>query len=623
MKPITRSASKRYEQAARQAAHQEINASSSDNSHQRASLDLIREATQKLDPPMRRLTRSATRQIRERQGSDASILAVPTLPLERSDSQGYRSRQDVQASMSATPTFPLERSDSQGYRSRQDLHDSMPSAATFPLERTDSQGYRSRQDLHDSMPSAATFPLERTDSQRQGFPMPPITYVDAQRREFPMPPITYVDAQRREFPMPPITYVDAQRQGFPMPPITYVDAQRQGFPMPPITYVDAQRPEASFSGFPKLPMEHIASQKQDSSIKPLTRSASSLRYEQVRRQLDASPSDPHTTPMKRRSIPKKRNSMPSMKRSDSLRYEQVRRQLDASPSDPHTTPMKRSHSLRYEKVRQQLGVSPSDPHTTLMKRSHSLQYEQVRRRLDASSSDSYQPASLDLVQEQAHSKMVADAHKEGDGRPKLFWAQQHRTDKGNRVGKVWNEGLPLTTNAEDGYVDPIKWREDLRREFKEIDEGTMFIKADPHPGYNCHGLTFTNGDGGRLSAADVVTILKDHEYKPIVSNRGSWIKTPVPGDVIIFRSEDTSTADGIIHSGFVTRVEGNKIYIENKWGEQGVMEHLIESTPEEFGQDWTIYHTSRPNGRRVAKDPTSRAPDISRLPTFVAPVFPR
>jgi hypothetical protein len=273
-----------------------------------------------------------------------------------------------------------------------------------------------------------------------------------------------------------------------------------------------------------------------------------------------------------------------MKRSDIRRYEQARRDINASSSDSHIMPTKR-HTM------------PS------MKRSDIRRYKQARRDINASSADnSYQPASPDLIQGKTRSILVTDAQKEGDGRPQFFWAQQHRTDKGNRVGKVWKEGLPLTTNTEDGYVDPIKWREDLRREFKAIDEGTMIIKANPHPGYNCHGYTFTNGEGGRLTAQDVVTILEDHEYEPIASNRGRWITTPVPDDVIIFRNKGTSTTDNIIHSGFVTRVEGNKISIENKWGEEGVVEHLIEDTPKEFGEDWTIYHTSRPEGRRVAKE---------------------
>jgi hypothetical protein len=77
MRYLTRSASKSYEQA-----HQEIQASAADNSHRPASLDLAREAAQRLDPPIKRL--------------------------KRSDSQRYKqAHQEIQASAADNVKYPF------------------------------------------------------------------------------------------------------------------------------------------------------------------------------------------------------------------------------------------------------------------------------------------------------------------------------------------------------------------------------------------------------------------------------------------------------------------------------------------------------------------------------------
>jgi hypothetical protein len=184
------------------------------------------------------------------------------------------------------------------------------------------------------------------------------------------------------------------------------------------------------------------------------------------------------------------------------------------------------------------------------------------------------------------------AHEgEGSGQHRIY---QHRTDMGSRIGR--NDSYALPTKTEEGYVDPIKWREEVQKEFAAFREGSMKIIADPHPGYNCHGYTFTDGKGGRLDARDVVSILRENNYKPVSSHQDRNVMVRA-GDVIIYRNKNTSTADNIVHSGFISRVEGHNIYVRSKWGEEGVVDHLVADMPAVFGKEWTIYHTERPDGR--------------------------
>ncbi len=91
---------------------------------------------------------------------------------------------------------------------------------------------------------------------------------------------------------------------------------------------------------------------------------------------------------------------------------------------------------------------------------------------------------------------------------------------------------------------------------------------------------------------------KDVAYKNEYYPKGSGLEKVKVGDVIIYGD---LVIEPVKHSGFVSRIEENKIYITSKWDTEGKVEHLIEDVPEDYGKYWTIYHTDRKGGRLLSE----------------------
>jgi hypothetical protein len=97
---------------------------------------------------------------------------------------------------------------------------------------------------------------------------------------------------------------------------------------------------------------------------------------------------------------------------------------------------------------------------------------------------------------------------------------------------------------------------------------------------NCIGWVFSGGQY-EMQCQDVPAILEDNGY--------SEVKTPQIGDLIIYRDENNA----INHAGTVALLHnGEQVFIESKWGLQGVFLHLPEGSP--FGSNWTYYRSPRP-----------------------------
>jgi hypothetical protein len=110
----------------------------------------------------------------------------------------------------------------------------------------------------------------------------------------------------------------------------------------------------------------------------------------------------------------------------------------------------------------------------------------------------------------------------------------------------------------------------------------------------------------------VEKILKDNGFKEIL--RGNFatdsLQLPIDalvkvkvGDVIVYRKSENGD---IKHTGYVSKIEGGKIYIKSKRGSFGAYQHLINAVRVEiYGAYYEIYHNDRINGRLLQRSEKS------------------
>jgi hypothetical protein len=109
---------------------------------------------------------------------------------------------------------------------------------------------------------------------------------------------------------------------------------------------------------------------------------------------------------------------------------------------------------------------------------------------------------------------------------------------------------------------------------------------------NCHGWVFADGRF-LIRGPDVEQILQDNGY--------AITDTPLPGDVIIYRSETGE----ILHTGLVRGLLSDRtVIVESKFGVGGRYLHQPEGQP--FAQQWAYYHTAR-RGHGVTIERASRS----------------
>lgn len=107
----------------------------------------------------------------------------------------------------------------------------------------------------------------------------------------------------------------------------------------------------------------------------------------------------------------------------------------------------------------------------------------------------------------------------------------------------------------------------------------MAYSSPPDNGKNCHGVTF---DGGRSWIDDP---------RPFLRGCTPVARADVrPGDVVIYKD-----GDKIKHSGRVTRIDGDGIWVHSQWGMWGDFDHLVDAVTqgEEFDWDWKPDETAK------------------------------
>ncbi|MEZ6139385.1 MAG: hypothetical protein R3B84_02330 [Zavarzinella sp.] len=146
---------------------------------------------------------------------------------------------------------------------------------------------------------------------------------------------------------------------------------------------------------------------------------------------------------------------------------------------------------------------------------------------------------------------------------------------------VTDTGKSLTFHA------PLRMRSDQvisdneKKTLSGIPAGNRVIRHEPASDRcNCHGWVFS---GGRywLTAENVEQILTDNGYQTV--------KTPIPGDVVIYR-DDTGyiTHTGMVYgAGSTTRTQ-----VIGKWGWMGVYIHYVDESC--YGKNYAFYRSSRP-----------------------------
>jgi hypothetical protein len=177
---------------------------------------------------------------------------------------------------------------------------------------------------------------------------------------------------------------------------------------------------------------------------------------------------------------------------------------------------------------------------------------------------------FELADEQATTQMVDELE--------LLHGQVETTPT-NRVKARTDLGTPIVlkepvTPREESILTEAEYLVLSRNHLTEY-----IIRRAPANDYaNCHGWVFT---GGRFQVGgnEVAIILKENGYQAITD--------PRPGDLVVYRENDSITHTGVIR--YVA--DGQPILVESKWGNLGVYIHPIDQSL--YGTDYTIYRSSR------------------------------
>jgi hypothetical protein len=135
--------------------------------------------------------------------------------------------------------------------------------------------------------------------------------------------------------------------------------------------------------------------------------------------------------------------------------------------------------------------------------------------------------------------------------------------------------IPVESSAPFTHDDETRW-----------DHGplvrSLIRTDDANPRYNCHGFVFT---GGRfwIRGRYVDQILTENGYHST--------STPRPGDIVVYRDENTGVP---AHTGLIRAVleETGLVLIESKMGVLGRFIHPADKHPYD-GTTPTYYHTGR------------------------------
>ena len=184
----------------------------------------------------------------------------------------------------------------------------------------------------------------------------------------------------------------------------------------------------------------------------------------------------------------------------------------------------------------------------------------------------------------------------------------HITDANERIPKrPWTHEPTLRGFKQYLKADIIELANWLMRDEKSKDKRFHAVREVKKANieYNCHGYTFTDGKGGWLTDADARRILEQNGYKKVASYDGEEYPNVQKlnikkGDVVAYYSWPGQLEPS--HTGVVSRVKGNQIFLKSKWGIFGLNEHPIDVVPKEYPKFWTIYHTDRPGGRLLQPD---------------------
>lgn len=159
------------------------------------------------------------------------------------------------------------------------------------------------------------------------------------------------------------------------------------------------------------------------------------------------------------------------------------------------------------------------------------------------------------------------------------------------------EMVPLFTVP----LDTISSLIDDDTEMMTTNLGLALIRTEPvDVRYNCHGYVFTEGRFWVRGAA-VEGILQDNGYQAT--------KTPRPGDVAVYRDEETNE---VAHTGLVrTVLPSGAVLIESKMGSCGRYVHGADKHPYPY-TTLTYYHTPRLNHLLTGLDgPRRQGSDIT------------
>ncbi|MBU0700928.1 PAAR domain-containing protein [bacterium] len=159
------------------------------------------------------------------------------------------------------------------------------------------------------------------------------------------------------------------------------------------------------------------------------------------------------------------------------------------------------------------------------------------------------------------------------------------TDKGRKV-EFYEHGTPAPSQtASDAAIQ--HWGLD----------GKVQQVAPASDEYDCHGFTFTDGEGW-INNNQVQNILDDNGYEQVGHGQVQPVQS---GDSVVYRDANGE----ITHTGIVRGVDGsgNPNRIESKWGSMPQYEHAPQDVPPGYYDDPSTgieyYHTDRPNGHRL------------------------